>query len=301
MRALIIGASGFVGRALHAHLLSADDEVVAPVRANGGPDITDRDGLARFVAASAPEVVYHLAAQSHVPSSWTDPIGTLRVNAEGTQNVLDAARGAGDARVIVVSSAEIYGSVSADQLPIDEDAPLRPINPYAASKVAADAIALQAHLGHGQDVIRLRSFNHFGPGQSTRFVCAGLAQRIAQAERDDANHIKVGALDVRRDFSDVRDIVRAYRCVAENGATGQAYNICSGVDRSIREIADGLRSLSTQAVEYESVGELQRSVDTSVVRGTSERVNRDTGWKPEIPIDASLADILNDARERLDD
>ncbi|MFT7473464.1 MAG: GDP-4-dehydro-6-deoxy-D-mannose reductase [Verrucomicrobiales bacterium] len=301
MRALIIGASGFVGRALHAHLLAADDEVIAPVRADGGPDITDRDGLSQFVAASAPDVVYHLAAQSHVPSSWTDPIGTLRVNVEGTQNVLDAARAAGDARVIVVSSAEVYGSVTADELPIDEDAPFRPINPYAASKVAADAIALQSHLGYGQDVIRLRSFNHFGPGQSTRFVCAGLAERIARAERSGASHIEVGALDVRRDFSDVRDVVRAYRCVAEHGATGQAYNICSGVDRSIREIADALRALSTRAVEYELASELQRSVDAPIVRGTSERVNRDTGWKPEIPIDVSLADILNDARGRLND
>ena len=301
MRALIVGASGFVGRALSTHLLATGDEVIAPVRADGGPDVTDRDGVHRFVDASEPDVVYHLAAQSHVPSSWSDPIGTLRVNVEGTQNVLDAARAAGDARVIVVSSAEVYGSVNVDDLPIDEDAPLRPLNPYAASKVAADAIALQAHLGNGQDVIRLRSFNHFGPGQSTRFVCAGLAHRIARAERDDTTHIEVGALDVRRDFSDVRDIVRAYRCVAEHGVAGQAYNICSGIDRSIREIADGLRALSLQAFEYEPAVELQRPIDTPIVRGSSERVSRDTGWQPEIPIEASLADILNDARERLDD
>ncbi len=300
MHALITGAAGFVGRALSSHLHDAGDVVTGLDRVEGSPDITDRNALRDVISSVSPDVIYHLAAQSHVPTSWIDPISTLRTNVEGTQNVLDAAHDADVGRVLVVSSAEVYGAVSLDMLPITEDTPLRPMTPYAASKVAADAIAQQSHLGRGQDVVRLRAFNHIGPGQRTDFVCAGLAHRIAIAERDNGTVVKVGALSVRRDFTDVRDVVRAYRLIAQRGDAGDVYNVCSGVDRSIQEIADALIGLAHRPLHLKSEGDLTRSVDTPIVRGDHQKLTDKTGWQPEISLADSLADILRDARERLD-
>lgn len=300
MRALITGASGFVGRTLTAHLLNLGDEAITDGRDSGGPDVTDREATHEFVSSANADVIYHLAAQAHVPTSWHDPIGTLRTNVEGTQNVLDAAHAAGSARVVLVSSAEVYGSVGHDQLPIDENAPLRPISPYAASKAAADIIGLQSHLGRGQDVIRLRAFNHFGPGQRTDFVTAGLAHRIAVARRDGLRAIDVGSLDVRRDFTDVRDIVQAYRHAAIDGEAGGVYNVCSGIDRSIREIAEGLLAAADCNFELISSTDLQRKVDSPIVRGSFEKIRAHTGWHPTITLTESLADIVDDAQERLD-
>jgi len=300
MRALITGASGFVGTYLHQHLLDSGDEVVALARRTGGPDVTDRAGIHESIGVADPEVIYHLAAQSHVPTSWDDPIGTLRANVEGTQNVLDAALAAGGARVLVVTSAEIYGAVTAEELPIGEDAPMRPSNPYAASKVAADALAMQAHLGRGQDVLRLRSFNHIGPGQRPDFVCAGLARRIAIAEREGHHTIEVGSLEARRDFSDVRDIVAGYRSAAIRGRSGEAYNLCSGVDRSVQQLADALAAITEHRIDFVVDDALRRQVDTPVVRGDNSRIARDTGWRPAIPLTTSLTDILHDARKQLE-
>jgi GDP-4-dehydro-6-deoxy-D-mannose reductase len=300
VRALITGASGFVGRWLVDHLDEIGDEVIEHDRVGGGPDLVDRAAMYDLVAEAAPQVIYHLAAQSHVPTSWSDPIGTLRTNVEGTQNVLDAAAEAGVERVLVVSSAEIYGSIDQDQLPIAEDAPLRPRTPYAASKVAVDALALQSFLGRNQDVIRLRAFNHIGPGQRTAFVCAGLAHRIAEAERDGTTSIEVGALDVRRDFTDVRDVVRAYRLTAEQGAAGEAYNVCSGVDRSIGELAEILIEQAGGSFSLSQTDDLMRTIDTPIVRGDNTKIRAQTGWEPEISITRSLREILDDARERLD-
>lgn len=300
MRALITGAAGFVGRSLHAHLTNSGDSVVALSRRTGGPELTNRAEMFDVIGDAKADVIFHLAAQAHVPTSWEDPIGTLRTNVEGTQNVLDAAQEAGGCRVLVVTSAEIYGSVSPAELPISEDAPMRPANPYAASKVAADAVAVQAHLGRGQEVLRLRSFNHIGPGQSPDFVCAGLARRIAVAERDGTTTIDVGSLDVRRDFSDVRDVVAAYHQVALAGIPGEAYNVCSGIDRSIGELANMLAALSNHDVRFVVREQLQRPADTPIVRGDNTRIHAHTGWAPTIPIEASLADVLTDARKRLD-
>lgn len=301
MHALITGAAGFVGRALTSHLRDVGDLVTGLDRLTGSPDVTDRNALREVISAASPDVVYHLAAQAHVPTSWIDPISTIRTNVEGTQNVLDAAHDAGVGRVLVVSSAEVYGSLSPDMMPITEDTPLRPVTPYAASKVAADAIALQAHLGRKQDVIRLRAFNHIGPGQRTDFVCSGLAHRIAQAERDHGTTIRVGALAVRRDFTDVRDVVRAYRLVAEFGDAGDVYNVCSGVDRSIQEIADALIAMADRPLALRSDTDLTRPVDTPLVRGDHQKLTDKTGWQPQISLADSLRDILRDARERLDE
>jgi len=300
MRALITGGAGFVGRTLAAHLREQGDEVVVTDRAVSGPDIVDRDAVFTHMVETSPEVVYHLAAQAHVPTSWTDPIGTLRANAEGTLNVLDAARESGARRVLAVTSAEVYGRVSPGDLPVDETRPLRPETPYAASKVAADAIAQQAHLGCGQDVIRVRAFNHIGPGQSTRFVAAGLAARIIEAERTGQGELRVGNLTPRRDFTDVRDIVRAYRLLAESGEAGEAYNVCSGVDHSIQEIADGLLEAASVDLDLVPDPDLERPVDVPIVRGSNQRLRQATGWQPTIGWADSLADIVADARTRAD-
>lgn len=299
MRSLITGGAGFVGQVLQEYLRAQGDEVIALDRNNGG-DVTDRDGITEAFRERRPDVVFHLAAQSHVPTSWEDPIATLRCNVEGTVNVLDAAHAASPTtRVVMASSADVYGAVNVEELPIVEQCSTNPKNPYAASKLAAEAMAMQSFHGRDQDVVRVRAFNHVGPGQSTNFVCAGLAHRIATAERDGLETVETGRLDVRRDFSDVRDVVRAYRLIAEFGATGAVYNVCSGTDRSIEEIALALADRSPQHLQFVARDDLTRAVDTPVVRGDASALRRDTGWEPEIPFDKTLDDVLADARARL--
>ena len=301
MHALITGASGFVGRVLHRHLIDSGDHVTGLSRAKGSPDITDRDGLRQTIGEASPDVVYHLAAQAHVPTSWADPISTLRTNVEGTQNVLDAAHEASVGRVVVIGSAEVYGSLPPELMPLSEDTPLNPVSPYAASKVAAEAIASQSHLGRGQDVVRVRAFNHIGPGQQPNFVCAGLAHRIAVAERDRHRCITVGSLAARRDFTDVRDVVQAYRLIAELGDAGDVYNVCSGVDTSIQDVADYLVELAHVPIGLVVDTGLIRTIDTPIVRGDHQKLTAKTRWQPQISLEESLSDILQDARERLDE
>lgn len=298
MKALVTGGAGFVGTALVNHLRACGDTVEVTDRSVGGPDITDREGIFRTIESMAGGVLFHLAGQSHVPTSWEDPITTLRANVEGTQNVLDAAFAAGVDRTLVVTSAEIYGAVGEGDLPITEEHPLRPLSPYAASKVGADAVALQSFLGRDQDVTRVRAFNHIGPGQGTDFAVAGLAARIVHAVRSGASTIPVGNLDPRRDFTDVRDVVSAYRHIAHSGTPGAAYNVCSGIDRSIREVADALLSVAGVSLELEPDPALQRGVDVPIVRGDNRNVIRDTGWSPQIPFPTSIADVYADAEER---
>lgn len=299
MRALITGSSGFVGTALTQHLLAEGDEVVPFDRTSGGADITDRPALEAAVQASKADVLYHLAAQAHVPTAWDNPTATLRCNVEGTMNVLDAAYDAGIQRVIVASSADVYGTIDPTHLPVTEATTPRPNNPYAASKLAAEAFALQSFYGRGQEVIALRAFNQFGPGQRPDFVCSGFAHRIAHAEHTNETDIEVGRLDVRRDFSDVRDVARAYRLAAFHGRPGAIYNVCSGVDRSIEEIAHTLAAMSAADIRFVQREELLRPVDTPVIRGDATSIHADTGWTPEIPFDTTLDDVLADARGQI--
>ena len=175
VRALITGAGGFVGLHLQRHLEALGDEVIATDRATDGLDVLDAPALLELFRRATPEVVYHLAGASDVGGSWSTPQATFRANAEGTLNVLWAAREAGTERVLTIGSADVYGKVRAEDLPISEDLALRPVSPYAASKVAADSVALQANLGFGQQVVRARPFNHLGPGQTDRFVAPALA------------------------------------------------------------------------------------------------------------------------------
>ena len=300
MRALITGASGFVGQALAEHLRSMGDELVLQDRASGGADITDRDAIGSAIEDARADVVYHLAAQAHVPTAWDQPIETVRCNVEGTMHVLNAAYDAGVKRVMFASSADVYGSVGTDQLPISEKVLPRPNNPYAASKLAAEAFVMQSFHGRGQEVVSLRAFNQFGPGQHRNFVSSAFAHQIARAERTGDNNIEVGRLDTRRDFVDVRDVARAYRLAAIDGRPGAIYNVSSGVDRSIEEIAHGLAALSETDVHFVERHDLIRPVDTPIVRGDASALAADTGWAPEIAFETTLQDILVDARARID-
>jgi GDP-4-dehydro-6-deoxy-D-mannose reductase len=300
VKALITGGSGFVGPYLAAHCREQGDDVVPLDRSGSNAlDITDRDAVREVFARQAPEVVYHLAALTHVGESWADPAAVFRVNIDGTANVLDAARAAAVRRVIVVGSAEEYGRVEPADLPLREDAPLRPSTPYGVSKIAASFLALQAHIAHGFDVVRVRPFSHTGPGQTDRFLIPALAARIAAAERAGADEIPVGNLDPVRDVSDVRDIVRAYRLLADGGESGEVYNVCSGTGVAVREIADRLVANARRPLRLTVDPELVRPVEVPRLVGDASRVRAATGWAPEIPLEQTLADVLDDARSRV--
>lgn len=297
MKALVTGSSGFAGHHLVEHLRSCGDDVYGLDRSSG-VDVTNASALDDFVGDTAPEVVYHLAGFADVGASWDDPTSAFATNATGTLNLLEAARRHNVERVLVVGSADIYGVVTTDELPLGENQALRPVSPYAASKVAADFLALQAWLGHGLPTIRARSFNHLGPGQSNRFVAAALAERVALAELGNTDTIEVGNVTPRRDFTDVRDVVRAYRLLMVSGRSGEAYHVCSGVDLAIRDLAEGLLSLSTKPLTLEVDPALQRAVDTPILRGDNSKIRHDVGWQPEIPLNQTLAELLNEARQR---
>ncbi len=301
MRALVTGGLGFVGRHLTAYLHAEGDDVVTLDHHGEHPvDITDGPAVAAAIAAATPDAVYHLAGWADVGASWSDPLAVFRANAEGTLHVLRACEAAGVHRVLAVASADVYGIVTEAELPLTERSPLRPTSPYAASKVAAEALAHQAFLGHGLGVIRVRPFNHLGPGQSEHFVAPALAARIARCERDDRDEIPVGNLSARRDVTDVRDVVRAYRLLVERGAPGEVYNVCSGTDIEIQELADRLVALARRPIGLAPDPSLLRPVDLPVLRGDATKLRSATGWSPRIPIDQTLADLLDDMRHRLD-
>ncbi len=291
MRSLITGGGGFVGHWLADHLRERGDHVVS---VDKEVDVTDSAALLTALVDAAPDAVYHLAALAHVGQSWDEPLHVLEVNVIGTGALLAAARRCGtDPRVLIVSSAEVYGAVTdPSRLPLDEEAPTAPLTPYAASKLAAEALAVQAFLGHGQPVVIVRPFNHIGPGQSPNFAVAALAQRIVEADRNGARSIPVGNLTARRDFTDVRDVVRAYRLLIESGQPGGVYNVCSGRDVSIQEIADGLLDLAGTALALETDQALMRPVEVPVLRGDPSRLSAVTGWKAEIPLEQTLSDVL---------
>jgi GDP-4-dehydro-6-deoxy-D-mannose reductase len=299
VKSLVTGAGGFVGHHLVAHLQEQGDEVLVTDFTVDQLDITDADALLARLRHDRPEAIYHLAGASDVGGSWNAPHETFRANAEGTLNVLWAAREAGVERVLTIGSADVYGKVSPDDLPLTEDSPLRPVSPYAASKVAADAVAEQAFRGYGQHVVRTRPFNHLGPGQSDRFVAPALAARIAANERSGEAEVRVGNLSPRRDFTDVRDVVRAYRLLVEHGRPGEVYNVCSGQAIAVEDLARTMLTMATIPMELVADPDLQRGVDIPVLLGDPGRLAADTGWEPRIPLDDTLADLLEDMRDRL--
>jgi GDP-4-dehydro-6-deoxy-D-mannose reductase len=291
VRALITGGGGFVGHWLAAHLREEGDHVVAIDRE---VEITDPGAVADAVSTAAPDAIYHLAALSHVGRSWGAPLEVLRVNVLGTAAVLEAAVHSGRGpRVLVTSSAEVYGAVTDPALlPLDETSPTAPLTPYAASKLAAEAVVAQAYHGHGLPVVTVRPFNHIGPGQSDQFAVSALARRIVDAEARGATSIPVGNLSARRDFTDVRDVVRAYRLLVVSGDPGAVYNVCSGTDVAIAEIAEVLQGLAGRSVELRTDPDLVRPVEVPVLRGDPARLRAATGWAPAIPLEQTLADVL---------
>jgi GDP-4-dehydro-6-deoxy-D-mannose reductase len=290
VRALITGGKGFVGQWLAAHLKDRGDEVSV---IDLETDVADGDAVRGVLHDVAPDAVYHLAAMTHVGESWEHPSQVLRVNVLGTAEVLAAARAeARQARVLVVSSAEVYGVVSPEQLPLDEATPTVPASPYAASKLAAEAVALQAWRGYGQAVIVVRPFNHIGPGQSPSFFVPAMAKRIVEARRSRALSLRVGTLTTRRDFTDVRDVVVAYRRLVEDGAPGEVYNVCSGADVAMSDVAAQLLALAGSDLTLETDPELVRPVDVPVLRGDASLLREATGWEPRIPLATTLADVL---------
>jgi GDP-4-dehydro-6-deoxy-D-mannose reductase len=300
MKVAVTGARGFVGPHLISHLESHGDDVLPLDRHGPDPfDVTDTAMVHARLTDSRPEVVYHLAALSHVGESWKSPAASFRVNAEGTLNILRVCTELGVERVIVVLSSEEYGRVEEADLPLTEESPLRPVTPYGAAKAAADLLALQSFLGDGLGAIRVRPFSHTGPGQSSRFVVPALAARIARAERDEIEQIPVGSLSAVRDLTDVRDVVRAYRLLAERGTPGEVYNVCSGTGVSVQEIADQLLARAVRPIRLVTDPELVRPVEVPRLVGSNARLREATGWTPEIPLDRTLADVLQDARASL--
>jgi GDP-4-dehydro-6-deoxy-D-mannose reductase len=297
VRSLITGAKGFVGTWLTAYLRDQGDEVTG---IDHEVNITDGVAVRDAVTAVAPDALYHLAAQANVGRSWVDPEDVLRVNALGTLHVLEAARACATApRVLLTSSAEVYGAVAEDRLPITEEMALAPVTPYAASKVASEYLGVQSYLAYGLPVVRVRPFNHVGPGQSSGFVVSALAARIVEAVEAGESSIPVGNLAARRDLTDVRDIVRAYRLLIEKGIAGEVYNVCSGRDVAISEVADRLLRLAGTDLQLRPDSDLMRPVDVPVVRGDPSKLHAATGWQPELDLDTTLRDVLDQWRQKV--
>jgi GDP-4-dehydro-6-deoxy-D-mannose reductase len=300
VKSLVTGAGGFVGRHLIEHLTAIGDDVVAVDRATG-PDLLDQQGWIDRFTDQRPEVVYHLAGRSDVGASWQEPTATIATNVLGTTSVLEAARRAGSDRVVVISSADVYGPVGPDELPLTEDRQLRPRSPYGASKQAAEDVALQYQRGHGLDVVVVRPFNHIGPGQSPRFAAAAFAEQIAEAELSETgspHSLRHGNLTARRDLTDVRDVVRAYRLLADKGQPGEIYNVCSHRAVAMSDLLDSLLTLTAAPVVPETDPSLLRPVEVPVLCGSFAKLQAATGWQPTIELGQTLRDVLDDARDR---
>lgn len=294
MRALITGASGFAGRHLAAHCRAAGDAVTELAR--GGElavDLRDPDAARAAVEQAAPDAVYHLAAQAHVGRSWRDPRATLHDNVALTESLLAAVRDAApEAAVVAVASGEVYGPPA--RLPVDEDAPLRPQNPYAVSKASADLLAGFFADAHGLRVTRPRPFNHAGPGQQPAYAIASFALQVARGVEagEDPVRVVTGNPDTQRDYTDVRDVVRAYRLLAERGESGAIYNVCSGRPASAADLVRALGAGAGVEVVHEVDPRLRRAHEVREVRGSFARLRAATGWEPEIELTETLADTV---------
>lgn len=314
MRALITGLNGFAGGHLAEHLLGCGWQVsgiglsgevrlpsiegrVQPFAA----DLLDAAATGAALDAAAPDVIFHLAAQSHVPTAFDDPEATISNNLLAQLRLLEVVRArGGDPVVVVACTGEEYGAVRPSDLPVNEATPLRPNNPYALSKVAQDMLALQYFLSYGIRTIRLRLFNHIGPRQSDSFVVPAFAHQIARIEAGKQEPVvRVGNLDARRDFTDVRDVVRAYELAALHGEAGEVYNIGSGHPVAIRELLDMLLELSRVEIAVEPDPERMRPSDVPVIACDASHFHARTGWTPAIPLRQSLTDILDDWRKRV--
>ncbi|MBI1804152.1 MAG: GDP-mannose 4,6-dehydratase [Ignavibacteriae bacterium] len=321
MNILVTGIDGFVGSHLaealvrqgESHLFgtiprSGDfqnlvhlKESITPVRA----DILSFDEIRQAIEKISPEKVFHLAGQAFVPLSLEDPRGTFRTNVDGTLNVLEAIRQYTTSRrrecsVLVVGSGEEYGAVSPEFQPIDEDVPLRPSNPYATSKACIDLIARQYRASYGLDVIVARPFNHLGPRQSERFVGSAFAKQIVEVKlRKREPKLLVGNLSPERDFTDVRDVVRAYLMLLDHPLEHDVFNICSGKGVAVHDLLQHLIALAGVDIDIVSDPSRKRANEPQSIVGSAERLRRTTGWIPTTPLHETLKDLLVYWEERI--
>ena len=314
MEVLITGVAGFVGGHMvdflrHQHpeatIVGLDNHPGARARALGieivQADLEDAASVRAAFARLRPDRVIHLAAQSSPQRSWEDPAGTLRTNVLGMLHLLEAVRsGAAAPRILAIGSADEYGLVSPHEAPLREDAPLRPASPYAVSKVAQGYLALQYALSPGLHVVRTRTFHHTGPRRGEQFAESSFARQLAEIEAGQRPpRLEVGNLEVVRDFTDVRDVVRAYWMLLDRGVPGEVYNVCSGRGVRLGELLERLIALSGRRVEVHVDASRLRPVDAPILIGDPGRLRAATGWEPGIPLERTLADLLDYWRERV--
>jgi GDP-4-dehydro-6-deoxy-D-mannose reductase len=305
MRVLVTGAAGFVGRHLVETLARERGEaavvgLVRPGTAAEGRietipcDIEDQSAVLRALERARPEQVVHLAAQSSPRLSYEDPEGTMRTNVFGLLHILEAVRRlALRPRILVIGSSEEYGAVDAQAGPVGEDTPLAPRSPYAASKVAQAVLARQYAASHGMDVILTRTFNHTGPGRGADFAESSFARQIARVEAGvQAPVLAVGNLNTVRDFTDVRDVCRAYVGLLERGVCGETYNVCSGTGARIGAILDELLGMAAVRPDVRVDAARLRASDNPVVVGNPAKLHAATSWQPQLPLRRTLADLL---------
>jgi len=310
VKVLITGITGFVGSHLADYLLSLGSieiygierwrsrtENIEHIRDKiklVGCDIRDSISVTETIGKIKPDKIFHLAAQSFVPSSWQAPQESLTTNIIGELNVFEAVRAVNINPVIqIAGSSEEYGLVLPDELPIKETNPLRPLSPYAVSKVGQDFLGYQYYKSYNMNIIRTRAFNHTGPRRGEVFASSNFAKQIVEIEKNKREPvIFVGNLDARRDFSDVRDVVRAYWLATEKCLPGEVYNISSGKALSIKEMLDLLLKISKVKVEIKQDSARMRPSDVNVLLGDNTKFCKQTGWKPEIPFEQTLKDLL---------
>ncbi len=319
MKALITGTTGFAGSHLVEYLFEHQPQVeVFGIKRWRSPmeniahlagrlnlvetDLTDYHSVYGMLKEVRPDLIFHLAAQSFVPTSWNSPAATFETNVVGQIHIFEAVRSLSlDPSIQIACSSEEYGLVHPEETPMTEANPLRPLSPYAVSKIAQDYLGYQYFQSYGLKVVRTRGFNHTGPRRGDVFVVANFAKQLARIKGGLAEPvIRVGNLDAMRDFTDVRDMVRAYWLAATRGKPGEVYNIASGEAIVIKDLLDRLIELTEVEVEIQEDPERMRPSDVEILIGDSSKFRNDTGWKPEIPFEQTLRDTVDYWRERIE-
>lgn len=293
-RLLVTGLDGFVGLHVKQALEGSQSPRYRLAMPREAIELTDPETIARAIEDTQPECVLHLAAQSFVPASLKDPRPTYEVNFFGTLNLLQALKTNGFCgRMLYVGSAEVYGAVRTEDLPITESCPMRPRSPYGVSKAAAELLCYQWAQTQNMDIVMARPFNHVGPGQATHFVVPDFARQLTEIKfgrRDSV--IRVGNIDVTRDFTDVRDVVEAYFTLIEDGDAGEVYNVCSGHEYGVRDVLNELIRLAGIECEIVVDENRLRSAEQQRACGSFEKLAKRTGWAPRIALSESLRDVL---------
>lgn len=294
---LVTGLSGFVGGHLQRAIARSETWRLLGAKPH---NLLDPASLDAWLQAGVPDAVIHLAGQTFVPAAFKDPAHTLQVNLLGTLNLLQALKRAGfSGTFLFVSSGDVYGQVAETDLPITEVLAPKPRNPYAVSKVAAELLCQQWGYAEGWRMLIARPFNHIGPGQAASFVVPNMAQQIVSADAGAQRlTLEVGDIDVTRDFLDVRDVISAYFALLEHGRSGEIYNLCSGVERTVRELILQMTRLAGVSVDLVQDPSRMRPADQRRVVGSAEKLQKDTGWKPVISITDTLQSVLSDWEAR---